>query len=404
MRCSVVMVLIGVLLTGCSDQQSQATGPAPSDTSPSSTTSSSTASSAPRSPAPRSPVTSPSPTTLGQRLRAVRRDRAPSARDIIDLAESPTSWRVADGRVLVGYRVPSKVDWPDRWGAPAAWQVLDRRGEVVGQWAERADHTYVPAGRYFVGLHPSYSRVPEEYGDADRALLVRRGRPTRLRLVPGARSRRPAELRVDGGWLVDPSRLTITREELPLCFRGSSRVDPYGRVWCLNRRKDEVLWRDQGEPWQRHRLSTSYFNYCDGGGHGADMRILGDVVTVGLLRADFSVDRGETWWTVSLPVGRIGAGVPRYGEQNCADVSPLPDHRLVVGYAASLVATDASNTRFREVATPGATRFVGVQEGVMLAASRQAYGDLFASYDSATWRPLRAPDLARSLLARPEQH
>ena len=172
--------------------------------------------------------------------------------------------------------------------------------------------------------------------------------------------------------------------------------------WCLNRPKDQVLWSDDGKAWQRHRLSTSYFSYRDGGELGADLTILDDVVTIGLLRADFSVDRGNTWWTVSLPADRVGAGVPPSGsEQNCADVSPLPDHRLVVSYFDSLVATDASNTRFRKVAPPRATRFAEVQEGVMLAASHKPYGDLFASYDSGhTWLPLNARQVARHLLAR----
>jgi hypothetical protein len=131
---------------------------------------------------------------------------------------------------------------------------------------------------------------------------------------------------------------------------------------------------------------------------------MGDAVTIGLLRADFSVDRGHTWWTVSLPVDRVGAGAPLPGtEQNCADVSPLPDHRLIVSYFGSLIATDASNTRYREVATPRCTRFDDVQEGVMLAASPRAYGDLFASYDSGrTWRPLKTRQLASRLRTRTE--
>jgi hypothetical protein len=82
-------------------------------------------------------------------------------------------------------------------------------------------------------------------------------------------------------------------------------------------------------------------------------------------------------------------------------VSPLPDHRLVVSYFGSVVATDASNTQFHKVATPRGMRFAGVQEGVMLAASHRAYGDLFVSYDSGgTWRPLRTRLLVRRLLAR----
>jgi hypothetical protein len=209
---------------------------------------------------------------------------------------------------------------------------------------------------------------------------------------------------VDGGWLVDPSRLTITREELPHCHRGSSRLDRHGRIWCLDPKKVHLLWSDDGEAWQRHRLSTSYFNYCDGGTLGADLKILGDAVTIGLLRADFSVDRGHTWRTVALPVDKVGAGAPLPGsEQNCADVSPLPDHRLVVSYFGSLVAMDASNTRYRKVTTPRGTQFDGVQEGVMLAASHKAYRDLVASYDSGrTWRQLKTRQLARHLLTRTE--
>jgi len=383
------------LVTACSDHvDRRATAPSPSAPASSST---------PTQAAP-SAAAAPSPAPLGQKIRAVRRDRTPEVRDIVAVAKLPTSWEVASDRVLVGYWMPAPVDWPGPWGAPAAWQVLDRHGRVLGEWVQRGDYRFVPAGRYFVGLEPTFSRGLEPYGDARRALLVRRGTPSSLTLLPGQRGRRRGEHRVDGGWLVDPSRLTITREELPLCHRGSSRLDPHGRIWCLNRPKDEVLWSDDGKAWQRHQLSTSYFNYCDGGELGADLEILGDVVTVGLLRADFSVDRGDTWWTVSLPVDQVGAGRPRGTEQNCAQVSPLPDHRLVVSHFGSLVATDASNTRFRDVATPRGTRFAGVQEGVMLAASPRPYGDLFTSFDSGrTWRPLDTRRLARHLLARTDQ-
>jgi hypothetical protein len=336
----------------------------------------------------------------------VQRDRSPSVRDILALGKSPTVWRVGRDHVLAGYPVPSRYDWPDPWAGPIAWQVLDRRGEVVGQWAQRAHHEFVPAGRFFVGLRARFGRTTEEYGDASKAILVRRARPERLRLVAGQRDKRTADVRADGGWLIDPTRLTITREALPLCLRGSSRLDSHGRIWCLNRAKDEVLWSDNGKVWQRHMLSTSYFEWCDGGTTGADLEILDDVVTIGLQRADFSVDRGKTWWTAALPADRVGAGDPRgSSEQNCADVSVLPDNRLVVSYFGSIVASDASNTRFRAVTTPVGTYHVGVrkgtQEGVMLAATRSAYGDLLASYDSGrTWRPLRARDLARRLLAR----
>ena len=391
-------VLIGLLVAACSNQSDPpVTAPTLSATTPSATTSLDTLSTPTTSAA-----ASPSPTTLGQRIRAVQRDRTPDARDVIALAKSPIVWQVTDNRVLVGYTVPPAIDWPDPWGSPTAWQVLDRHGRVLGQWAHQATYEYVPAGRYFVALQPSYSTVPEPLGDASRALLVRRGTPTALTLLAGQRSMKPVDLRVDGGWLVDPSRLTITREELPLCHRGSSRLDRDGRIWCLNRQKDQLLWSDDGKAWQRHRLSTSYFEYCDGGTLGADVKLLGDAVTIGLLRADFSVDRGHTWWTVSLPVDKVGAGVPPPGsEQNCADVSPLPDHRLVVSYFGSVVATDASNTQFHKVATPRGMRFAGVQEGVMLAASHRAYGDLFVSYDSGgTWRPLRTRLLVRRLLAR----
>jgi hypothetical protein len=379
------------LVTACSDRDDpQTTAPTPSVPTSSATPSKGTTSAA----------VAPGP-TLGQRIRAVARDRTPDARDIIALAKLPTYWEVGHNRVLVGYGVPAPVDWPDRLSAPSAWQVLDRHGRVLGQWAQRTAYEFVPAGRYFVGLEPAFSRGVEPYGDASRALLVRGGMPTSLTLLPGHRSKRPSELRVDGGWLVDPSRLTIIREELPLCFRGGSRLDSHGRIWCLNREKDQILWSDDGQAWQRHQLSISYFDYCDGGALGADPTILGDVVAVGLMRADFSVDRGDTWWTVSLPVERVGAGPPLGSEQNCAEVSPLPDHRLVVSYFGFLVATDASNTRFRTVATPQATRFVGVQQGVMLAASRSPYGDLLTSYDSGrTWLPLETQQLVRHLLDR----
>jgi hypothetical protein len=377
------------LVSACSDRDDpQTTAPTPSAPTSSAPTPSSSPSTATTS---ASAV--PSPTTLGQRIRAVQRDRTPDAQDIIALAKFPTSWEVAHNRVLVGYRVTYLSDWPSQFGAPAAWRVLDHRGRVLGEWAQRVDYQFVPAGRYFVGLKP--------FAGGSKALLVRRGTPATLTLIPGPRTKRPADLRVDGGWLVDPSRLTISREALPLCHSGSSRVDTHDRIWCLNGQKDELLWSDDGKAWQRHRLSTSYLEFCDGGALGADPKILGDVVTVGLKRADFSVDRGDTWWTVSLPVERVGAGMPVPGsEQNCADVSPLPDHRLVVSYFASLVATDASNTRFTWVATPRGTQFAGVQEGVMLAASDTPYGELLASFDSGrTWRPLDARQLARTLLA-----
>jgi hypothetical protein len=337
-------------------------------------------------------------------VRQLQGDRTPSVREILALADAPSVWRVGRDHVLVGYPVTYPADWPAVWGGtPTAWQVLDRHGEVVGQWAQRGELTFAPAGRHFVGLQPRPGfRVTQAYGDARNAVLVRHGRPAPLRLVPGERAKRPGDVRTDGGWLVDPARRTITRETLPLCLRGSSRLDEDGRIWCLNGRKDRVLWSGGGAGWRWHGLSTSYFEWCDGGSTGADLQILGDTVTIGLLRADFSADHGGTWWDVDLPVEMVGAGVPRgYSEQNCAQVAPLADNRLVLHYFGAVVARDASNTEFRKIRTPRNHEFTSVQEGVMTAATREPYGDLLGSFDGgATWRPIRAPDLARTLLAR----
>jgi hypothetical protein len=79
------------------------------------------------------------------------------------------------------------------------------------------------------------------------------------------RPARPGDIRFGHGWLYDRHVRTVTPEQLPLCRRGSARVDAHGRIWCLDPAKTQVLSSDDGHHWNNHALSTTYLTRCDGG-------------------------------------------------------------------------------------------------------------------------------------------
>jgi len=321
----------------------------------------------------------------------VLRDRTPDADEVIALAKTPRAWTRGRDTLLVEYWLTR----PGFWDSPAvvAMQVLDRRGRVLGRWVEDpqvGSRDYWPAGRDFVGL--------SWYGD--RPVLARGGSLIPLTQVRGTHARKPGDIRFGRGWLLSPATKTVTRERLPGCRQDSIRTDLRGWVWCLDRPKEQIAWSaDEGRTWARHTLSDSYFEYCDGGALGSDLEVRGDVVAIGLWRADFSLDRGTTWHDVLLPWRMVGLHHERPEADNCTQVTPLSDGRLVIGFFRFAVATDPTNTRFTLIRTPRHTRFATVQEGVVVAVSRRPYGETFVSYDGAeTWQRSSPRTLLRHLL------
>jgi hypothetical protein len=374
-------VLLFVGLAACSADVQETGGRAGTPSGSPSTTWSAT-----QTPTP-SPTPSPTPRTRRERIRAVLRDQTPNADEVIALAKTPMAWTRARDTLLVEYWLTYPGFWPES-PAVVATQVRDRRGKLLGEWVEDADAgapSYWPAGRDLVGLTWS----------GDRPVLVRDGSPTPLTRVRGTRAKAPGDIRFGRGWLLDPAAKTVTRERLPGCRQDSIRTDLRGRVWCLDHPKEQIAWSaDDGRTWTRHTLSDSYFDYCDGGALGSDLEVRDDVVAIGLWRADFSLDRGATWHDVPLPWRLVGLHHERPLADNCTQVTPLRDGRLVIGYYRFAVATDATNTRFKLIYTPRHTRFANVQEGVVVAVSRRPYGETFVSYDGAeTWLPLRLPAL-----------
>jgi len=346
------------------------------------------------------PTTSPEPApplTERQRIRRVLRDRSPDVGEVIALAKTPSAWVRGADTVLVEYSLMTASYWPDD-ATVSAGRVVDRRGRVLGEWADNdpTHRTYWPAGRDFVGM-PQYGGRP---------WLVRDGAISRLGREPGTRPVEAGDVRFGRGWLLDPSAGTVTREQLPGCRQDSIRTDLQGRVWCLDAQKTRLSWSDDGgETWEGHTLSTSYLEFCDGGARGVDLEVQGEVVAIGMWRADFSLDRGRTWRDVGLPLGLVGSHrANAYTEANCTTVQPLPDGRLVLEYFGAAVGADATNTRFAAIRTPPRSTYAGVQEGVLVAVSRRPYGERWASYDGAgSWRPLRAGPLVRHLLSERAQ-
>jgi hypothetical protein len=288
-------------------------------------------------------------------------------------------------------------DWPS-WASTTAVVLLGPGGRVRMEGVDPyagSTREYVPAGAGFVGLSGYPPRRPV-YVDDDGVVT--------LGLEREPRTARPDDVRISGGWLLDRAAMTLSRERLEGCLADSVRVDLQQRVWCLNPRKTTLSWTDDGgRTWERHPLSTSYFWFCDGGTVGSDLTVQGEVVAIGLWRADISLDRGGSWQDVDLPYRRVGAYTAEHtgDDANCTHVSPLADGRLVMSYARVEVAGDTSNTWFSPVEVPARMSFVGTPEGLMLAASRKAYGVRLVSYDGArTWRPIRLRVLAQHLLAR----
>lgn len=323
----------------------------------------------------------------------VLRDRTPDVREIVELAKVPTDWSRSGDTLLVSYALmPAGLP-----GEPAvqALQVLDRRGRVTGQWAEYwpLDYWAVPGG--FVGMTTRSS------GRGVHPMLVRGGVPSPLTEIKGARAARSGEVRFGQGWLLDEEAMTVTREKIEGCRPGSIRIDTRGRIWCLNRPKTEMAWSEDGQSWTRHQLSTSYTEFCDGGARGSDLEVVGDVVAIGLWRADVSLDRGATWGDVELPFRLVGAHRGAGGSfPNCTNVGPLPDGRLVMSYFGTAIADDATNTSWTMLSTPLGTTYAGRIEGALLAAPRRPFADgWLVSYDAGdTWRPLTIRRVIRHTL------
>jgi hypothetical protein len=320
----------------------------------------------------------------------------PDAGEVIALAKNPSAWVRGTNTVLLIYSLMPSSDWPTG-RAVSAVQVVDRRGSVLTEWVD-ADRghglsTYWPAGQDFVAI-PQYGGRP---------WLLRHGAPTQLTVEPGARPADQTDVHFGPGWLLDPASGTVTRESRPGCRQDAIRTDLRGRVWCLDRTKKHLTWSGENTgPTGNHTLSTSYFEYCDGGTLGVDLEVLGDVVTIGMWRADFSLDRGRTWHDVPLPLDLVGSHRSlSESEANCTHVQPLSDGRLVIQYFDAAVATDTSNTRFRAIRTPPGTIFAGVHEGILTTATRRPYGTTWVSYDGdATWLPLQVDPLVRHLLSK----
>jgi len=339
---------------------------------------------------------SPTPTTDAQRVRALLGDPAPTAEEVIALAKTPMAWTRAKDRLLVEYGVMPRSNWPSD-ATLVAVRILDSSGRVRGEWVDglgdESLRDYWPVGGRFVGL-PAYG------GIRTRPVLVRDGSLVELSRVPGARTIRLGDVRFGQGWLLDEAARTVTRERRPGCRQDSIRTDAKGRTWCLDPAKKQILWTHTGGGlWMSHVLSTSYFDYCDGGAPGADVAVLGDVVVVGLWRADVSFDGGASWQDLELPTRVVNTAPGGLGD-NCPWVEPLEDGRLVLSSIVSAVATDATNSRFTLVRVPPGTGLAyNTDEGVFVAASRRPYGDRFASFDGGdTWQPLRSRALVRHLL------
>jgi len=317
---------------------------------------------------------------------------------VIAAAKTPHEWVRGHGRTLLRYVQSPTRWWPEDFGKTAV-ALVTPRGRVVRRWSPPVRWEALqwwPAGRGFVGVNHYGALTPGP-------MLLTDGGVTELTPVRGARHHRAGDVRFGKGWLLDRTRTTVTRELLPPTrCAGSALVDLRGRVWCLDRRKRTLSWTDDGRSWDRHRLSTTYFEYCDGGTLGAEIEVLGDRVAVGLWRADVSGDRGRTWHDVDLPYRLVGAHRVSYSsEANCTRVSPLSDGRLLLSYFGDAVATSPSNTEFTLLDFP-VRRFdySSVSEGVLVAPQRR-YGERLVSYDGGTtWDELRVRSLLAHLFAR----
>jgi hypothetical protein len=343
----------------------------------------------------RTPAPVPPPTSLRKQVREVLRDRSPDADGVIDLAGAPAAWVKGQDRLLLEYRLMPPSAWPYGQNTVAV-QLLDRHGTVRGEAVQRptsAYQAYYPAGQGFVGL----SLVDST---ATSAILIRDDGVAPLTTIEKARVAAPGDLRVGPGFLLDRNAMTITPELLEGCERETIRTDLERRVWCLDEEKETVSWSDDGgASWTRHRLSTSYFSYCDGGSTGADLDLQDEAVAIGLWGADFSPDRGTTWHAVELPFELVGAQRTGTSFPNCTITSTLSDGRLVIEYFGAAVAHDATNTEFSRIHTPAKTQYAGLSEGILTAASTQAYGTRVVSYDGGrTWQPVFIGDLVKHTL------
>jgi len=369
-------------LSACTESDNDRTDPGPPPTS------------AATSPA---PGPEPTPASVRQQVRAVLRQAVPAADDVIALAKVPASWTAGEDRLLLEYRLMPPSEWP--YGQyTVALQTLDANGRLLAQTVDPGTkfgsgiRKYYPAGRAFVGI--------TSYGPP-AGVLIRDDGVDELATVRGSRVAGPGDVPVGPGWLLDQATMTLTRERLGGCQSESIRNDLRDRVWCLDPEKTTLAWSDdRGDTWTRHRLSASYFEYCDGGTLGADLAVHDTTVAIGLWRADFSHDRGETWSDVDLPYRLVGAHPGQAGsEANCAGATPLVDGRLVLDHFGAAMAADPTNTKFAKLRTPDETQYAGVEEGLLTAASKQPYGTRLVSYDAGrTWQPPRAEDLVRHVL------
>jgi hypothetical protein len=389
--------LVGVLLIGvvsaCTSKEDSEPNTAPSTGPAASPPGASPSTAAP------APSSTPTPTTDAQRVRALLRDPAPRADEVISVAKAPRAWTRARDRLLVQYGVAGPFLGSDAVEL-AAVQVLDRRGRVRGEWVEggagQAARDYWPVGRQrFAGL-PQW----DEGSGTVKPVLVRDGTLVPLTRVNRPRPARPVDVRFGHGWLLDQAARTITPERRDSCRRDSIRTDVDGGTWCLGLGKQRMYWtHDRGRTWQSHDLSTSYLGFCDGGGRGTDLAVQGDVVAIGLWRADFSFDAGATWQDVSLPYELVGGNPDGIVTSNCTTVVPLPDGRLAISHYKMAVATDPTNTRFELLQLPRGTEFAYVDEGVIVAPPRRRFGDRYVSYDGGTtWQVPRARSLVRHLI------
>lgn len=341
-----------------------------------------------REPDPAPPPTSSAPTGV---VVAAGPALLPDPAAVVAAAGAPDGWVRGRERVLMTYSVP-RAEVRDT-GARQAVVLVSRGGEVLGRWAsDRPSWRWLewrPAGGGFVGTSP-YGRT---------RLLVGPGGMTGLSLEQGSRPYRHGDVRFGEGWLLDRAGRTLARERLPRdrC-RGGVEVDLRSRTWCLDEDKQVVSWTDDHEAWTSHALSTSHFQWCDGGDTGADLQVLGEQVVVGLYRADFTHDRGLSWHDVDLPFEMVGAHQGQGSSfPNCTTVTPLRDGRLVLSYFGTAVATDASNTTYALADFDQRYRVRNLAEGV-LAGVRRGTREPFASYDGGTtWVPLRVPELLDTL-------